>query len=73
MQHPLGPKRFGRTGGGRWRAFVIGRDPVGDGCRDGAVVSPTNDEVVVGGRVVIGGGSCGGVEVESTLVPAHNN
>ncbi len=59
MQHSLGSKRLGRMGGSGWRAFIIGRDPGGDGCGDGAVVSPTNDKVVVvwGGR--IGGGGVG--------------
>ncbi len=59
MQHSLGSKRLGRTGGGGWRVFIIGRDPGGDGCGDGAVVSPTNDEAVIvrGGRI---GGGCVG-------------
>ena len=61
MQHPHGLKRLGRTGGGRWRAFIVRRDPGGDGCGDGAVVSPMNDEVVViGGGRRIGGGGVGG-------------
>ena len=62
MQHPLGPKKFKRTGGCGWRAFIVGGDPGRDGCGDCAVVSPTNDEVVVGGGGVICGGSCGGAE-----------
>ena len=49
MQHSLGSGRLGRTGGGGWRAFIIRGDPGGDGCGDGAVVSPTNDKVVVVG------------------------
>jgi hypothetical protein len=59
MQHSLGSKRLGRTGGGGWRAFIIGRDPGGDGCGDGADVSPMNDEAVVIGGGRIGGGSDG--------------
>ena len=59
MQHSLGSKRLGRTGGGGWQAFIIGRDPGGDGCGDGAVVSPTNDEAVVVGGGRIDGGSVG--------------
>ena len=59
MQHSLGSKRLGRTGGGGWRAFINGRDPGGDGCGDGAVVSPTNDKAVVIGGGRIGDGSVG--------------
>ena len=62
MQHSLGLKRLGRTGGGGGRAFINGRDPGGDGCGDGAVVSPTNDEAVIVGGGRIGGGNVGGAD-----------
>ncbi len=55
----LGPKRLGRIGGGGWWAFIIGGDPGGDGCGDGAIVSPKNNKAVVVGGGRIGGGSVG--------------
>jgi hypothetical protein len=62
MQHSFGSKRLGRAGGGRWRAVVIGRDPGGDSCRDRAVVSPMDNEVVVVGGGRISGGNVGGAD-----------
>ncbi len=58
MHHSLQSEYLGWTGSGGWRAVVVGRDLVGDGHGDSAVVSPTDDKVVV---VVGGGVACGNI------------
>ncbi len=47
--------------GGGWRAVVVGRDPVGNGRGDVAVISPADDKMVilVGGGSVACGNYCG--------------
>jgi hypothetical protein len=62
MQHSFGLKRLGWVGDGGWRAVVIKGDPGGDSCGNSAVVSPTDNEVVLVGGGTIGGGNVGGAD-----------
>ncbi len=62
MHHSFQLKYLCWTGKGRWRAVVVGRDPVGDGRGDSAVVSPTDDKVVLVGEGRIACGNFVGTE-----------